>query len=151
MGLDMYLAKKTYVKKWAHQKPEAQYQVTVTKGGKPTNIDSEKISYVEEEVAYWRKANAIHGWFVNNVQEGIDDCKSYYVSRTQLQELLDICKQVLEDNSKAEELLPATEGFFFGSYEYDEYYFADIKDTVNMLEECLSDEEADEFEYHASW
>lgn len=151
MGLDMYLAKKTYVKKWEHQKPEAQYHVTVTKGGEATNIDSEKISYVEEEVAYWRKANAIHGWFVNNVQDGIDDCKSYYVSRTQLQELLDTCKEVLEDNSKAEELLPTTEGFFFGSYEYDEYYFADIKDTVKMLEECLSDEEADEFEYHASW
>ena len=27
-----------------------------------------------EEVGYWRKANAIHGWFVRNVQNGKDDC-----------------------------------------------------------------------------
>jgi hypothetical protein len=46
-------------------------------------------------VAYWRKANQIHNWFVENVQDGNDDCKDYYVSRKQLEELRDTCKAVL--------------------------------------------------------
>lgn len=46
------------------------------------------------EVGYWRKANAIHKWFVDNVQDGIDDCAYYEVSKEQLEELLDICKTI---------------------------------------------------------
>lgn len=49
-----------------------------------------------EEVGYWRKANAIHGWFVDNVQSGCDDCESYLVTKEQLEELLDVCKTVRE-------------------------------------------------------
>ena len=35
-------------------------------------------------LAYWRKANHIHGWFVKNVQGGKDNCEEYSVSRKQL-------------------------------------------------------------------
>lgn len=49
-----------------------------------------------EEVGYWRKANAIHKWFVENVQNGEDDCGRYEVSKEQLEELLDVCKEVLD-------------------------------------------------------
>ena len=52
-----------------------------------------------EQVGYWRKANHIHKWFVDNVQNGIDDCDTYKVTKEQLEELLDICKEVV-DNSK---------------------------------------------------
>lgn len=68
MGLDMYLIKR-----------------------KKTNIDEDSFN----EVAYWRKANQIHNWFVENVQDGIDDCGYYEVSRQQLQELLRDCRDVL--------------------------------------------------------
>jgi len=74
MGLDMYLSKKTYVKYWEHN-GDNNYEVTVTKAGKPTNIDPKKVSYIVEEVGYWRKANQIHNWFVENVQNGIDECQ----------------------------------------------------------------------------
>lgn len=47
-------------------------------------------------VCYWRKANAIHGWFVQNVQGGEDDCGIYTVELGQLAELRDACKNVLE-------------------------------------------------------
>lgn len=37
--------------------------------------DSEDNDYCcFKEIAYWRKANAIHRWFVDNVQNGTDDC-----------------------------------------------------------------------------
>lgn len=150
MGLDMYLSKKTYVKYWEH-KGDDNYDVKVTKGGQPTNIDPKKVSYITEEVGYWRKANQIHKWFVDNVQNGNDDCGNYYVSREKLEELLDLCRKVQADMSLAEQLLPSQSGFFFGGTDYDDWYYQDIDRTIEMLEEILSDETADEFEYTSSW
>ena len=47
-----------------------------------------------QQVGYWRKANQIHNWFVENVQNGVDDCGAYEVNEYQLQELLDLCEEV---------------------------------------------------------
>jgi hypothetical protein len=52
-----------------------------------------------EDVGYWRKANAIHKWFVDNIQNEVDDCGDYEVSKEQLEELLEICTKV-RDGSK---------------------------------------------------
>lgn len=46
-------------------------------------------------IAYWRKANEIHRWFVENVQSGNDDCGTYEVSVEQLGELRDAVDKVL--------------------------------------------------------
>ena len=50
-----------------------------------------------DEVGYWRKANAIHRWFVDNVQNGEDDCGTYAVSKEQLEGLLGKCKYILDN------------------------------------------------------
>ena len=150
MGLDMYLEKRTYVRQWSHQTPEEQYNVEVTKGGQPVKIDPKRVTYVIEEVGYWRKANQIHQWFVENVQNGEDNCAEYCVSKGQLEELLDLCKKILNDNSLAEELLPTASGFFFGGTEYDEWYFDGIENTIEILEGVLSDTTADYY-YSSSW
>ena len=150
MGLDMYLSKKTYVKYWDHN-GDNNYDVKVTKAGNPTKIDPKKVSYIVEEVGYWRKANQIHQWFVDNVQGGVDDCRDAYVERHKLEELLNLCKIVSIDKDKAEQLLPTASGFFFGGTGYDEWYYDQINDTIQILEEALSDDEADHFEYHSSW
>ena len=47
-----------------------------------------------EDVGYWRKANAIHKWFVDNIQDGEDDCGYYEVAPEYLEELLNICKLI---------------------------------------------------------
>jgi hypothetical protein len=107
---------------------------------------------VEVGVAYWRKANAIHQWFVNNCQDGNDDCRPAYVSREKLAELLDLAKQVKADPTLAEELLPTTSGFFFGSTEYGEYYMQDIEETIKQLEQVLASTADDwQFQYQSSW
>jgi hypothetical protein len=104
MGLDMYLNRKLYVKNWDHMKPEELHTISVLKGGKPVaGIKPERISEITEQVAYWRKANAIHNWFVQTVQAGNDDCRDYYVSREQLAQLRDLCIQVLQQT----ELVPS--------------------------------------------
>lgn len=132
MGLDMYLYRRSYVHQGEIFNPEYREEITMSRGGKP--VDTSKIKYVTEEVGYWRKANHIHKWFVDNVQNGEDDCGEYRVEEDQLANLLHICKEVLEDGNKAPELLPTTSGFFFGGTDYNEDYFDDIDSTVNIIE-----------------
>lgn len=99
MGLDMYLSKKIYVKNWEYTNPDEKYKIDIKQGGQPVDtkiVDPAKVEYVVEQVGYWRKANAIHNWFVEHVQEGKDDCKSYYVSREKLVELLGTVSKVLK-------------------------------------------------------
>ncbi len=152
MGLDMYLYKKNYIRQGEWYKPEVVNEVVVKTGGEVDNrIKPERVRYVVEEVGYWRKANQIHNWFVENVQNGNDNCGSYYVSRDKLEELLDLCKKVKVDNALAEAYLPSASGFFFGGTEYDEWYFNGIDNTIKIIEECLEDTSADDFEYSSSW
>ena len=152
MGLDMYLYKKVYITSGDWIKEEFREGIIVTRGGNshPT-IKNDRIRYVIEEVGYWRKANHIHKWFVDNVQNGVDDCGSYRVTKSELKDLFEICQEVVKDNSKAHELLPTNEGCFFGSTDYDQYYYGSIIETINILEDCLGDKDAESFEYHSSW
>ena len=132
------------------------YKITVENPDEKYNlpkIDADKIVDVVEEVMYWRKANQIHKWFVDNIQNGVDDCGTYAVSLEKLQELVDLCKQVLENPEKASELLPTQSGFFFGGIEYDEYYFEDLEKTIKGLEEIMPtiDGLNNSLEYSSSW
>ena len=113
----------------------------------------------------WRKANAIHKFFVDEVQDGNDNCERYYVSESNLENLLEIINQILEIKTpvaremKAEELLPTDiEGCFFGSKEYDDWYYKDLEDTKKTLEKVFEYEEQaeagkcfDSFYYQSSW
>lgn len=90
-------------------------------------------------VGYWRKANAIHNWILENCAardkwaDPIDDCRPIEIPLEKLEELLDTCKEVLEDHSLAKKLLPTLDGFFFGSTEYDEWYFRTIEATIDII------------------
>lgn len=49
-----------------------------------------------EECHYWRKANAIHNFFVENVQDGNDDCSDYDVPKSAIEDLAERCDLVLQ-------------------------------------------------------
>ena len=86
MGLDMFLWKEVYVgAEYSHR--NMNVIIDVTKDGKRMPINTKKVCEIREEAMYWRKANAIHNWFVQNVQDGNDDCKKYWVSIDHLKEL----------------------------------------------------------------
>jgi hypothetical protein len=110
---------------------------------------------VSYPIGYWRKANAIHGWFVNELASGVDECQDIYVPREKLVELRDLCKSAVSQPAMAGEILPPVQGFFFGGYEIDEYYIQDLSDTVKMIDHILSIVPEDnwewEFVYRASW
>jgi hypothetical protein len=155
MGLDMYLYKRTYVKNWEFMDESQKHRISIEKDGKVReDIKPERITYITEEVAYWRKFNALHAWFVENCQDGIDNCKEHYVSKQQLEELLSTLKEIDSSNeiSTAEKNLPTQSGFFFGGTEYDEYYFEEVKETIETLESLLSEENSDaSYFYCSSW
>lgn len=90
-----------------------------------------------ERLAYWRKANAIHAWFVENVQGGVDDCNHYVVTPEQLKNLHDLCHSVIIGTAQAAEKLPTRDGFFFGSTKYDDLYMGDLIDTVCVIRKIL--------------
>lgn len=95
MGLDMYLSRKKFIgANYEHRNVKAEVSIMV--GDKKIPVDVNKLSYIEEAVGYWRKANQIHKWFVDNCQDGVDDCRQAYVSLNQLKELLSLCKQIKE-------------------------------------------------------
>ncbi len=110
-----------------------------------------------EEAAYWRKANAVHRWFVENVQNNEDECKPHVVTRVQLEDLLEDCMLVLSnrgDDELAEQVLPTGSGFFFGGTQYDDWYFDCLEYTVDKLKEVLENpsyDENTEFVYQSSW
>jgi hypothetical protein len=150
MGLDMYLTGRMYVGEWSTP-PENYAAVKSVFPQIPW-----KVNGVSFDAGYWRKANHIHQWFVDNVQDGIDECREHAVSREQLTELLSVCKRVMADPKLAEELLSTVSGFFFGSTDYDEYYFEDIERTIAILEEILAPENEKkylyvDFYYQSSW
>lgn len=121
--------------------------------GEQIKINTKKVLTIVERSMYWRKANHIHNWFVKNVKDGIDDCKEYYVTMEQLKDLLEVCQKVMDDRSQAALLLPTQEGFFFGSTDYDEDYFADIEYTIRMLSTVTSEDVSKQVDYYysSSW
>ena len=105
---------------------------------------------IDVPMGYWRKSNMIHHWFVNNLADGVDECQPIVVSRKNLEDLKDLCITVIANPELAEKLLPTGSGFFFGSTDYDEYYFGDLNDTIGIINRCL-ESKFDYFEYQASW
>lgn len=144
MGLDMYLNARKYIG-WKEMDPiKKKVQKAIEDCGV---ID---INYVQGEAMYWRKANAIHNWFVHSVQGGNDDCGIYDVDKEKLGELKELIDQAIA--TKDTELLPTASGFFFGNTDYDEYYWEVLKNTSERLKELLGEDyKGWNFQYQSSW
>jgi len=152
MGLDMYLTarRKLYNFKDEEKKKAEEVRKLFPDMFKSGNLNTTGVSF---EVGYWRKANAIHKWFVDNCQEGVDNCQGHYVGREKLIELKELCKKILKEHTQeiAEELMPVEQGFFFGTYEYDEWYWGSLEETIKIINKCLELPEDWNFEYCSSW
>ena len=134
MGLDMYFSAKFNINSYDNQKAIDSVVDVFPFVGKDT-VDG---VCVDITLGYWRKANAIHNWFVKNVQDGIDECQKAFVERHHVVELLELVNKVLDNRELAPTLLPPTSGFFFGSTDLDEWYWGDIEHTKKVLENALS-------------
>lgn len=198
MGLDMYLSAKQHASGgWRHVREDsargsayAGHEVKVfdsvlrglgltrvrnTRAGdsfdhtKPLTMNFAEVSV---QVGYWRKAWAIHNWFVRNVQDGVDDCGSYAVDREMLTRLRDECVEILAtvqvgpqdvdgvngttyDRALADDLIPVAE------YSRDWYLqeLEETRDLINAIFDVPQFGEYDEvknpqfwtFMYQSSW
>jgi hypothetical protein len=146
MGLDMYLRARKYVSDYSYQegKERDEFEGILSAIG----LDREDIAvetpsaYVEVGVGYWRKANHIHNWFVENLADGVDDCKPVYVNRKDLVELFNITNEVM----KIKEMQEANP-------EYDDWYWMQTEYTRDRLKVILENPKFEDydFEYRASW
>jgi hypothetical protein len=115
-----------------------------------------RVDEIRAELFYWRKFNALHHWFVENVQNGIDNCEEAEVSVSHLKTLKDQLDQVSANPQLANKLMPVSSGFFFGSTEYSDSYFREVERTRNWLDDLLLKEALGVYErwyffYRSSW
>jgi hypothetical protein len=159
-----------YLSAWSHGNPEdaAVYRSVLDVSGLGSTEDVPSLHIllregkvtVQSTVAYWRKANAIHAWFVDECQDGVDECQTSEVHPEQLAALRSTCEKALAayeagDLEGAEEILPPRSGFFFGSTDVDEWWAEDLRRTITAIERVIGDAIAAPglvtFAYHASW
>jgi len=146
----MYLEAEIYISEY---KDSEKVIFDFIKNSNPSGLGGYAPHLITFEVGYWRKANAIHRWFVKNVQDGKDDCERYRVSKENLEELKKICETVLKDINTGVDLLPTASGFFFGSNVYDEFYKQDLEQTIHIIDKIFNNPSHDYWDlyYCASW
>lgn len=191
MGLDMYLNATRSFSGYEYEGYERkqEFKQLMNSVGSPNWADSQSpYATVTFTVGYWRKANAVHGWFARNCGEPDNDV-SMYVSRDHLTKLKHDCAVALmkmptkvpasigtavsietenpfeaikdlitaEAHSKEfndpndDDPLRPTAGFFFGSYEKDDWYYDGLKETINIVDKALSLPDQWRFNYDASY
>jgi hypothetical protein len=154
MGLDMYLSAEKFVSGYDHIKDENFEKILDL-----MNIDRKDVensATVNITIGYWRKANAVHNWFVQNVQNGVDNCQRSYVSPSKLMELRDAAQAALNklndgDDEGAVEILTPTAGFFFGGTDADDYYKRDLVETIKIIDKCVQKFHGYDIYYQSSW
>lgn len=142
----MYLYAEKYISGYDYSTGEAKLSAPVKKLARQAGLRTSDLKFsdfgsvvIRITIGYWRKANAIHNWFVQNVQNGEDNCRPYYVDTEKLKELRAECQSALADKDNTD-ILPPTAGFFFGSTERDEYYYDDLKTTIEIIDNILNND-----------
>jgi hypothetical protein len=138
MGLDMYLTQKVYVDFFRGGSDlQGDLEIESSINEDILKIPMNQIKAIDLDFLYWRKANAIHRWFVMNVQDGVDDCREYYVKQSKIEELYkDIAKTILSQDAG---ILPTMDGFFFGSNDADDYYWSELNRTAARLKPLIDE------------
>ena len=86
----------------------------------------------EEYDAYFRKVNFLFYYFDRTLGKMHDQYYAF-VEPEDVDNLIDRCERVLKNHELAHSLLPTQSGFFFGSTDYDEWYFSDVKDCLKQM------------------
>ena len=102
--------------------------------------------YWEQYDAYFRKVNFLFKYFEDRGK--MIDQYYAFVEPGDVEDIIDRCEQILaakrlettlDEGETVEEfaasLLPTQSGFFFGSTDYDEWYFHDIKDCLKQMKQ----------------
>ena len=156
MGLDMYL----YASKYESRSQWKENDKEEMKGFYPSELQDFQTDIFERnfaskethyQIGYWRKFNALHSYIVKVYANGEDNCREIPLYKSRIKEILQTLKAIKNNHSKANELLPTQSGFFFGSTDYDEWYWNDVEYSIRVFEEALKLPDEYDIYYQASW
>jgi hypothetical protein len=158
MGLDMYLSAAKYAHNFDNSPPEekALYRKLLAEVGIARFRPIHNMPYicVRLLIASWKNAYQVNNWLVAHALGGEDIRQvDREVEREQLQELMDLCEQLLQqkDRKKAAALLPSPDCWLKTEDDWD-YYWFHLEITVKQLGAVLNNQRFDgwEFFYEAS-
>ena len=165
MGLDMNLYERQYCPSVYCKEKDKKTNFTTkvyNYDGTSKKTKFKNVAYIICRKGYWRKANEIHRFFLDrctdNGNEWEYNGRDIVVSEEVLTELLNICQELLKLKGKkfkeeAKKKLPTSQGFFWGSYEYDKWYRQDLRNTIKILKslDLPSKDYNIDFIYNANW
>ncbi|EGT3611543.1 hypothetical protein FAP59_18325 [Morganella morganii] len=131
MGLDIYF--------FANEKADAD------KKRIPASLNDEPEGNVDVEVGYFRKVNALFKWVETHI-DAFENCEKVPVTLTHLRALQRDLAALTPENCRT--LFPTTEGFFFGSTDYDDGYWEDVNDVKRWLDKMFDDFDFEQFSLH---
>lgn len=104
--------------------------------------------YYGHYVGYFRKVNCVYRYFEDKLTD-----ETAWVTKDECEDIVKRCSAVLETPDLASELMPTRSGFFFGSTEYDKYYFSDLKDVRKQFKSFIKYFKTDDdlVFIHMSW
>ena len=149
---------KAILDKYNNDELKSEIVVTIPKKAGYVGDYFDMGKFKKEEVAYFRKVNFLLPFFKYE-----ENCSDIEISKEQVEDLINACEHILSstesglDEDTLFELvrntLPTEGGFFFGSTEYDEWYFKDVeyvlKQFTNVLNE--TDWENETLYMHCWW
>lgn len=99
-------------------------------------LDSEARTYYQVSDCYFRKVNFLYAFFKEDM---VDEC--CLVEPWMIDSLIEVCEDVLAHHKKdaddgvefAQLNLPTQSGCFFGSIEYDGWYWSDVQDCLKQM------------------
>lgn len=127
MGLDINVTKiaKSMVK--TNTNSQKDYEKLIDE---LNDIDCENFEFL----AYFRKVNFLFEFFSGSLNE---EETTAVITRGEMEELIEKCEFVLNNRDKASEILPTCDGFFFGSLDYDDYYFESVAKVLLSFQVIL--------------
>lgn len=122
MGLDSAFLKQTYI--FAYDRNDVECSINVVVAGKKVDIDPNRLASVRETIIEMRHCWMIHDWLEKKLN--IKIVGDIYLHIDDLKNLKQDIRTVLNDHSKAAELIP--------DEDYEEYYFEWLQDIYDEFD-----------------
>lgn len=90
-----------------------------------------------QTILQWRKANQLRALFVRRASLNPNEEVEVVLEKADIIQLRNDIQSVLLNPKRAPYILPTQAGFFFGSTDYDDYYFETLAGTHDVLERIL--------------
>ena len=164
MGLNMYLSAATYLHDFDNTPPgeRASYRKVLAEVGVASfqSLTSIPFVTVKLQIADWKNAYQVHRRLIDRACDG-DDLRQVEmeVYREDLQELVDLCRRLLEKRVREEAAasLPPPEKLWRTKEDWRDYYdrgkglyWAELEATVRQLEAVLDNPRFDDWEFFYS-